>query len=72
MRAGHPRFGSRDLQDFEFFSQSFDLIVIEDADAGQIAVFMKECDLGIAEAIPLPIFGFCGAGKQIANRMVAF
>jgi hypothetical protein len=38
-------------------SQTLDLLVGQDADAGDIAVFVEEADLFIAETIAIPFVG---------------
>src|SRR5690349_1850737 len=57
-------------QDFEFFAQGFDLVIIQDADGRQVAVFLKKCDLLVAEAILFPVFRIFWSWKQLADGVV--
>ncbi len=54
----------------QFRPQALDLLIAQDADAGEIAVFVKEANLLITEAIPLPFIGGTRQCEQIANEIV--
>ena len=52
-------------------SQCFDLFITKQADAGEIAVDVKEFNLVAGEAVSCPLFDSPGRYKEITDRTMA-
>ena len=51
----------------ELASQPLDLVVVEQADPGDVAVFVEERDLFVAQAVPVPLVAGLRQGDQVAD-----
>ena len=51
-------------------AKNLDLVLVEDLNAGQVSILMKECDLVVCQAIAIPIFGPLRGTKKITDGFV--